>query len=262
MTKRQRTIITILALAVVCVFCTSGVLIVQKINTPLPTSIVSASVPASVTVTRTTSPPNILRPTQTASLASTPLPLTSTPNPTSTPTQTPTPVSLQVSPPTDTPLSPATPTVSSTAKVVAIPSFTPTPIVTVISSQQLGGIAKVDLNVRSGPGTNYPGVGYLKAGESISIVGKSVANNWWKFSQGWVSAYYIQANANSSAVPVVVSVLPLTATPKVLTRQTQPPRTSLTPVTPVPSDGASSNPWGYNFTCCNLISSPPANFCN
>ncbi|HFQ92556.1 MAG TPA: SH3 domain-containing protein [Anaerolineae bacterium] len=38
----------------------------------------------------------------------------------------------------------------------------------------------VDLNVRRGPGVNYPIVTALRAGESALIVGRSPDGNWWK----------------------------------------------------------------------------------
>ena len=237
MTKRQWAIIAILALAVVCVFCTAGALIVQ-LPTPTPTRASATNTPLPPTLVPTNTP----KPTQTSSPTITPLPPTAT----STPTATPEPPT-----PTSSPLPTATPS-----------RVAPTTIVTSIPSQQFGGIATANLNVRTGPGTNYQIVRSLKAGESISIIGKSADSKWWKFDQGWVSAGYIQTNVDSSAVPVITSVPPLTAAPKVVTGQTQPLKTSPIPVPPVPSDGVSSNPWGYNFTCCNLISSPPVNFCN
>jgi hypothetical protein len=33
------------------------------------------------------------------------------------------------------------------------------------------------------------------------------------------------------------------------------------PLAPTPSCSVNGNPWGYNFTCCNVIGSPPSNFC-
>jgi len=37
---------------------------------------------------------------------------------------------------------------------------------------------------------------------------------------------------------------------------------SSSPLPPMPSCPVNGNPWSYNFTCCNPITSPPANFCS
>ena len=41
--------------------------------------------------------------------------------------------------------------------------------------------ANSSVNVRSGPGTNYPQVGRLQAGESYVITGKNPTGDWWQF---------------------------------------------------------------------------------
>jgi hypothetical protein len=53
--------------------------------------------------------------------------------------------------------------------------------------------------------------------------------------------------------------VPPTPTPK--PRPTATPRPPAPTSTPKPT-GVNGNPWGYNFSCCNYISSPPANFCS
>lgn len=59
----------------------------------------------------------------------------------------------------------------------------------------------------------------------------------------------------TSAPTVTPTANPPTATP----HPTPPPPT----VTPVPpSSGVNGNPWGYNFSCCNLITDPPGAFCD
>jgi chitodextrinase len=66
-----------------------------------------------------------------------------------------------------------------------------------------------DLNIRGGPGTNYPVLGLLKAGQTAEITGRSADGGWWqiKFSgmaseRGWLSAKYVTAQ-NTDSVPVV-----------------------------------------------------------
>lgn len=71
--------------------------------------------------------------------------------------------------------------------------------------------ANVDINVRSGPGTNYPSYGVAPAGSQAAIVGVSPDSGWWNISvkpenilagNAWVSAEYVTAQ-NTENVPVV-----------------------------------------------------------
>jgi PKD repeat protein len=66
-----------------------------------------------------------------------------------------------------------------------------------------------NLNVRSGPGLNYPVVGLLSVGHSAEITGVSVDGLWWQIyfpsapgGRGWVSAYYVTVQ-NTAGVPLV-----------------------------------------------------------
>ena len=82
----------------------------------------------------------------------------------------------------------------------------------------------IDLNVRTGPGTNYAVVGVLKQSESANIVGKSPNGHWWKIqcpegvgSECWTSAgpQYSTPN-NAAGVPVAaVPAPPATHTPTI-----------------------------------------------
>lgn len=51
-------------------------------------------------------------------------------------------------------------------------------------------ISKVNLNYRSGAGTNYPRLGGYKPGTVITILEEK--NNWGKTKDGWISLQYIQ----------------------------------------------------------------------
>jgi PKD repeat protein/uncharacterized protein YraI len=71
--------------------------------------------------------------------------------------------------------------------------------------------ATTDLNIRGGPGTDYPVLGLLRAGQSAEITGVSPERGWWqiKFSgaadeRGWVSARYVSAE-NTGDTPVAHS---------------------------------------------------------
>jgi len=67
------------------------------------------------------------------------------------------------------------------------------------------------INIRSGPGTNYPSYGVAPKGTTGEVIGVSGTKQWWvvKVSpaidpsgQGWVSGQYVQVN-NVDNVPVI-----------------------------------------------------------
>jgi uncharacterized protein YraI len=63
-----------------------------------------------------------------------------------------------------------------------------------------------DLNVRSGPGTNYSIVVALPGGTTVDIIGKNADGSWWFIAfdgnTGWVSAPFT-TSSNTENVPVV-----------------------------------------------------------
>ena len=71
--------------------------------------------------------------------------------------------------------------------------------------------ANVAINVRSGPGTNYPIYGVAPAGAQAEVIGVSPDGGWWNIpvqtdmipaGNAWVSAEYVTAQ-NTENVPVV-----------------------------------------------------------
>lgn len=123
----------------------------------------------------------------------------------------------ETNPPSVTPALTLTPTLTST------PGSSPTPTATPQPGAPLAA-TMADLNVRGGPGTGYPILGLLKAGQTAEITGRSADGGWWqiKFSgvageRGWLSAQYVSAQ-NTANVPVVQApplptTIPATATP-------------------------------------------------
>ncbi len=101
--------------------------------------------------------------------------------------------------------------------------------------------AKVALNIRSGPGVNYPVIGGLPAGQSAPITGKSSDGLWWRIvfpgstsGQGWVSAQP-QLSTGSNADNVSVAAAPPAPTPT--------PSPTFTPSpTPVPATPTAAPP--------------------
>jgi hypothetical protein len=73
------------------------------------------------------------------------------------------------------------------------------------------------INVRSGPGTEYPVTGSLVAGQSCSITGRNQASSWWKVTctngiSGWVSGQVVTLSGPVNSVPVAQSAPPPTPT--------------------------------------------------
>lgn len=71
-----------------------------------------------------------------------------------------------------------------------------------------GPVARADtaLNVRQGPGTEYPTIRVMAAGERASIVGRNADSTWWAVVvngvNGWIFAGLTTVEGDVSAVPV------------------------------------------------------------
>jgi heat shock protein HslJ len=99
--------------------------------------------------------------------------------------------------------------------IVDLPAPQPTPLTPIgrVTGTQV-------LNIRSGPGTNFPVVGQARYGDEGEIVGRSENSDWWAISIpslpggiGWVSADFVLAT-NAGNVPVIAAPqLPPTPTP-------------------------------------------------
>lgn len=141
-------------------------------------------------------------------------PPTDTPTPTPPPTDTPTPL-----PPTDTPTPEA-------------------PQVTIVQN----------MNVRTGPGTNYPIAGPGPAGETAEIIGRNADNSWVQVKYplsddgtGWVYADLVQIDGDLQNVDVVqVAPPPVAAAPPPTNTPEGPP-----PPTPVPEKQYQFTPTGW-----------------
>ena len=121
--------------------------------------------------------------------------------------------------PVATSLAPAT--VSYPSSTPVMPTAEPAAVVTATSAartsvDQVAGsaaaVALMSLNVRSGPGTEYPTIGAMGAGQSAQITGKNPDGSWWQIvyplnsgERGWISAKAQYSRAtNAAAVPVVI----------------------------------------------------------
>ncbi len=103
------------------------------------------------------------------------------------------------------------------------PTATPTqrPMVTINS----------DMNVREGPGTNYPVIGTVSSGQQFPITGKNPAGDWWKINyngrDGWVFGQLVSpTNAKHVQIAIVIPTPPSTPKPTSTPR----PRPTRTPI--------------------------------
>ena len=92
---------------------------------------------------------------------------------------------------------------TSTARVVNLDEPIELPLVTA---------GETDVNIRSGPHTDYNIVGTLPSGESLEIIGRNSDSSWWLVSTpngvGWIAAFITTAsNVNDSIL--IVEALPL-----------------------------------------------------
>ena len=104
-----------------------------------------------------------------------------------------------------------------------------TAVLTTIAHEPTGGIqlgnpvvtARTNVNVREGPGTNYPVLGLLQSGQSATVTGLSPDTNWWqiKFTgasdeRGWLAAQYVTAKNTANVVTIQPPPSPATPTPR------------------------------------------------
>jgi hypothetical protein len=142
-------------------------------------------------------------------------PATATLSPLTTPTDTTT--ASSPTPPTDTVPGPTSP---------GQPSPSPEPV-------EARAIATADVNVRTGPGTNYAVLGVMRTGQSARVTGIAPDGNWWQIEfsgvangRGWISAQFVAAQQIANVPLVQPPALPATATPL-------PPTSTATPAPPV-----------------------------
>ncbi len=100
----------------------------------------------------------------------------------------------------------ATRVVPDTQAQAAPPADAP---VDVQASVQPQLVAPGTVNIRSGPGTNYPVVGSLNGNTPVNIVGRNPNTSWWQIeitpgSIGWVASSVVSAS-NAEGVPVTAA---------------------------------------------------------
>jgi uncharacterized protein YraI len=96
------------------------------------------------------------------------------------------------------------------------PPSGPTPVPTAVVPTIV--VEAAVINVRSGPGTNYPPIGTLVAGQSCTIVARNRAATWWRVNcagglNGWVFGELVAVSGTANQVPVEEPAPPPTPAP-------------------------------------------------
>jgi TolB protein len=135
----------------------------------------------------------------------TPVPPTDTPVP---PTDTPVPPTETPIPPTATPRPPTeTPTPEPPTETPEPPTATPEP-----EPAEPQAVASRNMNVRGGPGTDYPVIASASAGDSFDISGKNQDGSWYQvccFAEeqpGWVSASLVTVEGDAAAIEMAANI--------------------------------------------------------
>lgn len=133
--------------------------------------------------------------------------VTATPGPTATasPTAMPTPTATATATasPTATPTLTATATPSPTASPTATGTPTAAPAPTPFVRVSEGGV-----NIRSGPGLNYPILEVAEGQRILAVVGRNASGGWWQVcctrdgGQGWVAAMLVSLEGDALNAPI------------------------------------------------------------
>ena len=158
---------------------------------------------------------------------------TATPEP---PTPTPAPPTATPEPPTPTP-KPATPTPSAAPPTATPEPPTPTPQPEAAAPQ---AVASRAMNVRGGPGTDFPVIASAATGDSLAISGKNQDGTWYQVccfdeeQPGWVAASLVTVAGDAAAIQVAADIPEPPPTP------TPAPTATPGPTTAAPAGGGST----------------------
>jgi Bacterial SH3 domain len=99
-------------------------------------------------------------------------------------------------------------TTAVTTTTTITPTATPVPLAPVTNPQVVASSA---LNVRSGPGTDYPIIAALQQSEIANITGKNTNGDWWEISladgqTGWVFGSLVTTSGDVTGVAVAANI--------------------------------------------------------
>jgi hypothetical protein len=96
------------------------------------------------------------------------------------------------------------------------PAPTSTQVVSPTPEGIIGCVKAANLNIRSGPGTQYNVLDILPANTCVTLRARNEDNSWvWEISEkntGWISSYYLSSEGNINNLPLIAE---LTQTPNV-----------------------------------------------
>ncbi len=197
--------------------------------------------------------------------APSPVPPTKTPKPTFTPTPDWTPTSIAFA--TAQPIQATAEAVATVAAqpteapaATSEPTATPEPAVTKLTASQ-------NVNVRSGPGTAYPAIGRLTAGQSFDVTGRNDGGDWVKFDfngkDGWVTAALVSVAGDLNGVEVAQAPALPTARPQPTARPrpTNPPAPPAQPTSP-PAPPQPQYAYSYMEGSANCQPNPGSTYFN
>ena len=126
-------------------------------------------------------------------------------------------------PPSPTAAPTAAPTTEPPTATPEQPTITPTP-----EPQQPRAIADSAVNLRGGPGTAYPVVGKLLAGQETEILGRNASGDWWQLAwpggkQAWAAGTVVQILGPIDTVAVTKNI------PAPPVQPTRPPKPTAAP---------------------------------
>lgn len=106
----------------------------------------------------------------------------------------------------------AAPTPTSTVQPTVRPSPTPTPTPTPTSATY-AEVTVPALNVRAGPGTNFPRLGLVRRGQRLTVLARNPEATWLLIccldgQRGWISSAYVKLSQPVEAVPAATVTPP------------------------------------------------------
>jgi uncharacterized protein YgiM (DUF1202 family) len=104
--------------------------------------------------------------------------------------------------------------IASAVELVSAPTPAPTPVPAAPSIV----VAQPVVNVRNGPGLEYPIVGQLLADAVCAAIGRTADLQWWLVRcpngvEGWVSSAVVLTSGDANSLPVMTVAPPATPTP-------------------------------------------------
>lgn len=108
-------------------------------------------------------------------------------------------------------------------------------------------LVNIGLNVRSGPGTNFPVISVLAAGSVVPLSGRTSANDWLQIrvtaiQTGWVNAPFTTLYGNCALIPIIAPPSTPVPVPPTATFTLIPPTNTLTLTAQPPTATATPGP--------------------